>query len=411
MKLRENVIKKKTNILQEYKRNNKKHPKKQINILAENIKRFGFTTPILIDQKNIVIAGHARLIAARQLNMKEVPCILIDDLTESEVKALRIADNKIAAMSEDDMVNLQEEYLELREEEDLVSLVGWDDEELRLVDNDKLIDDTVEVEGYLRRKVAKYQVKPGEVWKLGEHLLMCGDATKRSDEEILMKGQKANLILTDPPYGMSFGANPYEGGNRGTGGKAARVKAWGKLKNDELEGEKLTEFLAKGIENHKNSSEENAPLYLWGTWRNINNFTGALGETKTEITSLIVWNKESIGLGYSNYKPMHEFLFYSNRGGHWYGGLKQGDVWNLTRGNLQAYEHPTMKPLELISKMITNSSKKGELVIDFFGGSGTTLIAAEQLSRKCYMMEIDPFYCSVIIERWENLTGQKARKS
>ena len=225
----------------------------------------------------------------------------------------------------------------------------------------------------------------------------------------LMRGGEADMVFTDPPYGMSFGT-PYEGGNRGTGGKAARVKAWGKLQNDELKGEEYTEFLVTVITTLKKSAKPKAPIYIWGSWRTLKNYADALCQTNTEISALIVWDKKSIGLGYAHYKPQHEFLFYSANNAPFYGDLTNGDVWATGRGALTKYLHPTMKPVELCARPIGNSSKQGELVLDPFGGSGTTLIACEKLNRKCYMMEIDPCYVSVILARYERFTGKKAEK-
>lgn len=391
-----------------YEKNPRKN-EKAVEIVSKSIKEFGFKVPIILDRNNTIIAGHTRLKAAIKLGMKEVPTIKAEDLTEQQVKAFRIMDNKSNEFADWDLDLLKEELTSLQEADFRLDLTGFSFKELGNILENEVIEDTVEVDAYERAK-RKTKIQLGEIYQLEDHRLMCGDSTIKEDVDRLMVQNKADMVFTDPPYGMSFGSNPYEGGNRGTGGKAARVKAWGKLKNDELSGEEYKNFLDKSIVQLLNYAKEKAPFYIWGTWRTIKSYIDSFENNKLNITSIIVWDKQSIGLGYSNYKPQHEFCFYFSREAEWYGDLKNSDVWSRSRGNLQRYEHPTMKPLEFCGIGIKNSSKKEQIILDLFGGSGSTLIACEQLNRKCFMMELDPVYCQVIIDRWEKFTGKKAKK-
>lgn len=391
-------------------KNNPRNNDKAVDVVAKSISEFGFQNPIILDKNNEIIAGHTRLKAAQKLDLKEVPVIYAKDLTVAQVKAFRIMDNKSSESAEWDENLLKLEFEELDSLEYDLENTGFSLRDVGdILDDNEVEEDTIDVNAYERAK-SKTKIKQGDIYQLGSHRLMCGDSTSSGEVSFLMNGQKADMVFTDPPYGMSFGSNPYEGGNRGTGGKAARVKSWGKLKNDELSGEDYTSFLSSSILKLIEASKESAALYIWGTWRTLKSYVDAINKNNLDITSVIVWDKLSIGLGYANYKPQHEFCFYFSRKSPWYGDLKNADVWSRSRGNLQGYEHPTMKPLEFCEIGIKNSSKKEDIVLDLFGGSGSTLIACEQLNRKCYMMELDPVYCQVIIDRWEKLTEKKAVK-
>jgi DNA modification methylase len=237
------------------------------------------------------------------------------------------------------------------------------------------------------------QTKLGNIYQLGKHRLMCGDSTDEATVLTLMDGAKADMVFTDPPYGMS-----YEGG-RGT-------QEFGEIKNDSLQGEPLIKLISSALKNCLKVSNENTANYICFTWRTFNEFKLSLEQAGLLIKTCIVWDKGSIGLSHGNYRPQHEFIFYVQ--GEWYGDRAQSDVWQVNRDAQTGYVHPTQKPINLIVKAFENSSLKNNLIIDPFGGSGSTLMAAEQTNRTCYMMELDPKYCDVIVKRWENLTGEKA---
>jgi len=242
----------------------------------------------------------------------------------------------------------------------------------------------------------------GDVWLLGNHRLMCGDSTSIDAVDTLMAGQKADMVFTDPPYGMSYGGGRAAGSTQ----KGALVKEHGMIIGDDLQGDDLLGMISDSIGNSSASAKEGAAFYVCFTWRTYSEFDAALENIGLEPKACIVWDKKSIGLGLSNYRPQHEFIFYC--GGQWYGDKGQSDVWYMSRGATGAYVHPTQKPVELIEKAITNSSKSGDIVHDCFGGSGSTLMACEKLNRHCRMMELDEKYCDVIINRWQNFTGKKA---
>lgn len=238
--------------------------------------------------------------------------------------------------------------------------------------------------------------KLGEIYELGPHRLMCGDSTSIDAVEKLMGGQKADMVFTDPPYGMS-----YEGGRSN--------KNFGMIKNDDAEGSDLVDLVRDAIATAKANSKEGSSFYVCFPWRTYAEFEAALQSCAIEINSCIVWDKKSIGLGHQDYRPQHEFIFYS-KGGQFYGDRSQSDVWYMSRGNTGAYVHPTQKPVELIEKALNNSSKSGDVVIDCFDGSGSTLIACEKTGRHARLMELDPKYCDVIRRRWTKWASENGKE-
>lgn len=375
--------------------------------ISASIEKHGFLQPLIWNERTgNLVGGHQRLKVLAAKGIKEIEVVVVD-VDENQEKAMNLSLNK--AVGEWDTEKLLE-LLKEAQEQDFLDMTCFDEDDLKELLNK--VDETKQglTDPDDAPKKRETNIKIGDIFKLGEHRLMCGDSTDAHQVAVLMAGSKADIVFTDPPYGMSLDSNPYEGGNRGTGGKSAREKSWGKLKNDELKGEAFTTFLVNSIKSLSDNSKINAPLYIWGTWRTLKSYVDAFSKMDLKMTSFIVWNKESIGLGYSNYKPQHEFLFYFSRKSVWTGGLKQGDVWSKSRGNLKEYEHPTMKPIEFCVRPIKNSSKVKDIVLDLFGGSGSTLIACEHTYRKCFMMELDPMYVQVIIDRWERFTGNKAEK-
>lgn len=382
------------NSLIPYARNARTHSEAQIAQIAGSIKEFGFTNPILIDKDNGIIAGHGRVAAARKLNLTEVPCIRLEHLSETQRKAYILADNRIALNSGWEADLLSVEMAELKDLGINLESLGFDSDEI-----DALLNKIEPTAGLTDEDEApevqeQAVTKPGDIWVMGNHRLMCGDSTSIDAVDKLMAGQKADMVFTDPPYGMS-----YEGGR----GK----KQFGMIKNDDAQGDDLISLVRDALSTAKASSKEGASAYVCFPWRTYAEFESAMESCGLTINSCIVWDKKSVGLGHQDYRPQHEFIFYS-KGGQFYGDRSQSDVWYMSRGNTGAYVHPTQKPVELIEKAVTNSSKAGDAVIDCFGGSGSTLIACEKTGRIARLMELDQKYCDVIVKRWQQFTGKKA---
>lgn len=368
--------------------------------VASSINEYGFQQPIVVDKSMVVIVGHTRLLGAKKLGLSKVP-VYIANLSESKAKAYRIADNRLNEDSNWDFNLLDLEIKNLLDDDYDIDLLGFDSSELDkfLVNDEEYLTDEDEVPETPKEPIAKI----GDIYQLGEHRLMCGDSTSIDAFDKLCE-EKADMIFTDPPYGMEYGGGRAEGSSK----KGDKVKAHGMIKGDDFKGNDLINLIKDAIMTSYLKSKSGASAYICFTWRTYAEFQTALLESGLKVKNCIVWNKKSIGLGNSHYRPQHEFIFYC--GEQWYGDKSQSDVWELSRGNTSSYVHPTQKPVELIEKAIKNSSKMEDIVIDCFGGSGSTLIACEKTKRKCYMMELDPKYIDVIIQRWEKFTGNKAKK-
>ena len=389
-----------------YASNSRTHSDAQVAQIAASIKEFGWTNPILIDGDNTIIAGHGRLLAARKLGMEEVPAIILDHLTKAQQRALVIADNQLALNAGWDIDMLKAEIEDLNLEGFDLGLLGFDD---------KFLDGLLEPEpseGLTDEDaVPEVPEQPktvlGDVWVLGNHRLMCGDSTSVTAFDQLRDGAKADMIFTDPPYGMSYGGGRAAGDHaldKKTGG--VKIKAHGMILNDDLQGDDLIALVRDAIATSSAAMKEGGALYACFTWRTYAEFEAGLESCGHKVKACIVWDKKSIGLGNSHYRPQHEFIFYC--GGQWYGDKSQSDVWYMSRGATGEYVHPTQKPVELVERALNNSSKAGDVVIDCFGGSGSTLIACEKTNRHARLMELDPKYCDVIIKRWQDFTGQQA---
>jgi len=373
-----------------YAKNSRTHDDAQVAQIAASIKEFGWTNPILVDGDKGVIAGHGRLLAARKLGMAKVPTIELKDMTEAQKKAYVIADNKLALNAGWDTNFLSLELQELKDQDFDLTLLGFDDKELDallapevtegLTDEDSVPDTPIEP-----------KTKLGDIYILGNHRLMCGDSTSIDAVEKLMDGQKADLLHTDPPYGVSYD---------GKGGS----KDWDIIKNDAVTRDGLVDFLVAVFNCANLSLKDKAAWYIWHGYKGIYEFYHALKLCGKEASSQIVWVKNGLGTMWSNYRPKHECAIYVN--GEFYAGYDQSTVWEVSRE--KNYVHPTQKPLELVEKALNNSSKSKDIVLDLFGGSGSTLIACEKLGRKARLMELDPKYCDVIVKRWEDFTGKKA---
>jgi len=375
------------------------NPRKNLNIdkVASSIKEFGFQQPIVVDKEFVIIVGHTRFEAAKKLGYEKVP-VQIADLTENQAKAYRIADNRLNQDADWDGELLTVELNNLLSQNFNLDSIGFDEDEL----NDILFeekegltdeDEVPEVAGDLEEPITKL----GDIWKLGNHRVMCGDSTVIDDFDKLCTEQ-ADMVFTDPPYGMSYG-----------GGRAKsndEVKLHGEIINDNLRDDALISLVKDSLSTSLIKAKQGCSAYICFTWRTYTEFYKAITDAGYKIKNCVVWDKKSIGLSHGHYRPQHEFIFYC--GEQWYGDKAQSDIWQMSRGATSKYVHPTQKPVELVCKALQNSSKNEDVIIDCFGGSGSTLIACEKLNRKARVMELDPKYCDVIVKRWEQFTGQKA---
>jgi len=378
-----------------YENNAKIHTPEQIEQIKKSIEEFGMNDPIGIWRDNIIIEGHGRLMALKELGYEEVPVIRLDDLTDDQRKAYTLIHNQTTMNTGFDLDILNEELQSI----DLdMSDFGFDEIKLDDIEEEKEI-----VEDEVPEVPEEPKAKLGDIYQLGNHRLMCGDSTKEEDVEKLMNGVKADMVFTDPPYGVSA-----SGGRSQTKDKLG-MKA---IANDELRNNDLTIFLSNFIKAMK--YKNGASIYICYPWSTQKEFTEAILENNLKIKNCIIWDKKSFGLnGFKGYKPQYEMIYFCCKEVfEWYGDKAQSNIWQISREIKREEQgnHPTPKPIELIAKALNNSSKQEDIILDVFGGSGSTLIACEQLNRKCYMMELDPHYIDVIIQRWENFTGRKAVK-
>ena len=353
-----------------------------IDVVANSIKEFGFKNPIIIDKDNVIVCGHTRRLAAIKLGLTEVPCIRADDLTEDQIKAFRVADNKTSELSTWDLDKLK---IELGDIELNMADFGFED----LLDQMKELpeDDEFDADTELEKEAF---VKKGDIWHLGRHKLMCGDSTT-SDVQVLMEGKYADLCVTDAPYNVD-----YEGGSGM------------KIQNDNMSGEEFYKFLDKAFKNINLSLKPGACFYEFFATREHVNFENALKDNDLSPKQELIWSKNGqFTLGRQDYQWDFEPCFYGWKNGashNWYSDRKQKCVLTFDKPKRNEL-HPTQKPVPLISYLMKNSSRPKDLVIDLFGGSGTTLIAAEETDRTCFTMEIDEKYASAIVRRYVKARG------
>lgn len=391
--------------------NAREHPQEQIDLLAQNIRRFGFTVPVIIDKDNNVIAGHGRIKAMEALAETEVPCLRMEKLTEQEVDALRIADNKLAEMSHWNMKALIPALKGLSS--DLFMLTGFEKD--LIIDPDDKDDDVPEVP---TNSVSEL----GDMYELGKHRLVCGDATSMEAIRALMGEVKADMIFTDPPYNVD-----YEGRGENTSNGIA---------NDDMTPEAFKVMLNGAFESYRQLIKEGAGMYVFHASRTQIAFEEAMRANGFEIKNQLIWNKPVASMGWGDYRWKHEPFFYVGVKGYspqfygdrthstiwdfqksdaqllaWAKKMKrkeaegQTTIWTMKRDKLTDYVHPTQKPVELIRYALQNSSKAGDVVVDLFGGSGSTLIACEKIGRVCNTCELDPRYVDVIVQRYVDFTG------
>lgn len=371
-----NIVMMKISDIKEYENNPRKNDQ-AVEAVASSIRSFGFKVPIIIDSNNVIIAGHTRLKASKKLGYTEVPCLIASDLTSEQVKAFRLADNKVSELAEWDLDKLNEElsFIEMDMEQ-----FGFEDLEQEL-ERDVLEDEFDENE---ELPITPY-AKKGDIFLLGNHRLMCGDSTIADDVAKLTDGKQMDMIFTDPPYNVD-----YEGS---TGMK---------IQNDKQKDEDFYNFLLLSYKNMFNSVKPGGSIYVCHADTEGLNFRKAFKEVGFKLSGCLIWVKNSLVLGRSPYQYRHEPILFGWRPGasHYFiDDRTQTTVWEYNKPKANNL-HPTMKPLELVGNAIKNSSRKGELILDLFGGSGSSLIASEQIERNAYLMELDERYVDVIVKRY-----------
>ena len=402
--------------------NNPRINDEAVNMVAKSIKEFGFKNPVIVDSNMIIIAGHTRLKASLELGLEEIPVIIADDLTEDQANALRLIDNRSSEVAEWDFEKLKNELdnIEMNMDD-----FDFNFNELNIEDMKPIEEDNFDLEEALE-EIEEPITQYGDLYRLGNHFLLCGDSTNHNDVLKLMQGKKADLLLTDPPYNVAISNS--EGLT---------------IENDNMSKEDFKIFINAAMKNASEVLKEGGAFYIWyGDIEDIA-FRTACFNNQLTIKQCLIWVKNNFNLGRQDYQWKHEPCLYGWKEGasHYFIDDRTQDTiiedkvnyQSMTKEQLKDYikelledrtsttvikedkplknsEHPTMKPLKLMSRLIKNSSRRNEIVVDLFGGSGSTLITCEELQRVCYMMEYDPKYCDVIIKRWETLTGEKAEK-
>jgi DNA modification methylase len=372
-----------------YARNARKIPQQAIDKVAGSIKEFGFRQPIVVDKDGVIVAGHTRLLAAQKLGLSQVPVHVAAELTPTQIKAYRLADNRVNQESSFDNELLVLELAELKVEDYELELTGFDLSELCAFEalgnsTSEGLTDEDEVPPIPELPVTV----EGDLWTLGNHRLLCGDSTNVAHVERLMNGQQADLVVTDPPYNVA-----YQG----------KTKDALTIRNDRMGDKSFFDFLLKVY-----TVKDGGCIYVFHADTEGLNFRRALVESGFKLAQCCIWVKQAMVMGRQDYHWQHEPVLYGWKptgSHHWYADRKQTTVWNFDRP-MRNGEHPTMKPVALIEYPIRNSSRPGDIVVDLFGGSGSTLLACEKNARSCRTMEIDPKYCDVMLERWAEFTGK-----
>ena len=378
-----------------YAKNSRTHSPEQVAQIAASIKEFGFNNPVLIGEDDVIIAGHGRVMAARKIGLMEVPCIRLGHLTETQRKAYIIADNRLALNAGWDNELLTIELNELLADNFALDILGFDVDELK-----NLLDPVKPTEGLTDEDEVpevpeEPKTKPGDIYQLGRHRLMCGDSTSIDAVEKLCDGQLVDMWLTDPPYNVA-----YEG----------KTKDALTIKNDSMDDDQFRQFLRDSYTAADMVMKPGAVFYIWHADSEGYNFRGAAKDAGWTVRQCLIWKKSTMVMGRQDYHWKHEPCLYGwkDGAGHlWAADRKQTTILEFDKPSRNG-EHPTMKPVGLFEYQMLNNTKGGDIVLDSFGGSGTTLIAAEKNGRFARIMELDPKYCDVIVKRWEDFTGQKA---
>ena len=408
------IVDKNINQIKPYKNNPKLHSKHQIKQIADSIKEFGFVNPVLLDENGEIIAGHGRYLAAKQLNMENIPTITLSHLNDEQKRLYRIADNKLTELGKWDVSLLQMEFKELENLNLDLEITGFETEEIDNFIINKSGPTNPKEEHIPELSTNDYQCKFGDIWQLGRHFLICGDALKAKTYANLMGSNRAKMILTDPPYNV----------------RVKDIGSSGKIKHDEfamasgeMSSDEFTKFLMTFMQHAKNYSVDGSLHYLFMDWRHVLEISTATANIYDELKNICVWVKNNGGMG-SLYRSQHElcFIYKNGKGPHTNNinlgahGRYRTNVWEYAGANGSADGkenlklHPTVKPVAMLKDAILDVTKRGDIVLDCFLGSGSTLIACEQTGRTCYDIEIEPKYCDVTIKRYEELTGEKAIK-
>ncbi len=384
-------------------RNARVHEKADDAKIEASLREFGWTRPLLVTAAGEIVAGERVWRVAKAIGFVEAPVVTIDWLTPAQIEAYRIADNRLALDGRWDEQTLAEILRDLGKLGLDVPVVGFDTREIeRLLTSldPELVADTI------AEPPPVPTTRPGDLWWLGEHRLLCGDSTAPATFERLMARERAHavlsdvaaletadLVFTDPPYGMSY-----------------KGRTHGGIEGDDARGSELITLIGKALANAKAFARDDAAFYVCLTWRTYGEFLAAVSGIGLAPDACLVWDKEWVGPGTLHYRPQHEFVFY-RAGRTWRGGRGESDVWTIRRDKAGDYVHPTQKPLGLVERAVRNSTAKGEIVLDVFGGSGSTLMAAERLGRRARLVELDPRWCDAIVGRWEQATGSKAERT
>lgn len=408
--------------------NNPRNNDDAVDYVANSIKEFGFKVPVVIDKDRVVVAGHTRILAAKKLKMDKIPCVVADDLTPEQIKAFRLADNKTGEFATWDFEKLEFELGELSDFD--MEQFGFDsdeqDEDAEVIQDDvpDVPDDPV--------------TRTGDIYELGDHRLICGDSTDADVLDKLMDGQRAVFVFTDPPYGVAVGSRN-KAINEVDPGKGGRIQT--DIHGDTMDWDDLYDMLVVAMKNMKEHCDPECSYYVTSPQGGeLGMMMAMMQEAGLKVRHMLIWvkNTAAFSMGRLDYDYRHEPIFYTWTDKHIFYGdystsviddttpidkMSKAELKDLVRALKQKKPdsviycdkpfksslHPTMKPIKLIAHLMTNSSRSGDVVLDVFGGSGSTLIACEQLNRRCCMCEIDPHYCDVIVKRWENLTGKKAK--
>ena len=381
------------NLLKPYANNPRKLTPKAIEKVAESLKQFGFRQPIVVDNDNIIVVGHTRYQASRKLGYTQVPITKINNLTKEQINAYRIADNRTNEEAEwdDELLALEIKDLEMKDFD--ISLTGMDKPELDKILFEEKQGNTDDDE--VPEAPEEPITKPGDIWQLGNHRIICGDSTLPETYQKLLADKKVDLYLTDPPYNVAY---------------VGKTKDALTIQNDKQTDDQFQEFLKNAFTNSTEYLKLGGSFYIWHSDSEGLLFRLAVNDANLKLRQTLIWSKNTMVMGRQDYQWQHEPCLYGWKEGAshtWYSDRKQTTILNFERPTSSKL-HPTMKPVKLISYLINNSTKQEDIVLDSFLGSGSTLIACEKLQRICYGIELDPKYCDVIIKRWENFTGKKA---
>jgi len=373
--------------------NNPRNNDRAVDKVAASIKEFGFKNPIIIDNKNVIVAGHTRLLASEKLGITEVPTIKADDLTDAQIKAFRIADNKTCEFAEWDDEMLSIELEELKELDFNLDETGFNTDEVEdLLKSNEVVEDDFEVE-----LPEEPYSKKGDIWLLGDNKILCGDSTKAEDVSKLMDGKLADMFISDPPYNVDY---------------VGKTKDNLKIKNDKMENDKFREFLVDSFSTANANLKEGGVFYIWHSDSEGYNFRGACNDVGWQVRECLIWNKSSMVMGRQDYQWKHEPCLYGWKegAGHlWAADRKQTTVLNFEKPSSSKL-HPTMKPIKLFDYLIQNNTKGKDIVLDSFVGSGTTIMACEQNGRIGYGLELDGKYVDVIVSRYNEYITESGIK-